>query len=214
MERLTTTLTAESAESAELGSGQRPPIFLDLSFAGGKRFAVVLMAVSLWGCDGGLFSPRECGGIDDVPCGIDRYCSYAVGGCATDGALGECSDMPTACTEIYQPVCGCDNLTYANACFAAADGVSVLAEGTCEDVFGETCGGIAGAGCGNGEFCKFEFGVCGSGDQTGICLSLPESCSEDFDLVCGCHGTTHLNECLANQAGVSVAHNGQCVVGG
>ena len=41
---------------------------------------------------------------------------------------------PSVCTQQYAPVCGEINgvtKTYSNACFAAADGAKVIAEGPC-----------------------------------------------------------------------------------
>jgi hypothetical protein len=38
---------------------------------------------------------------------------------------------PCICIEIFQPVCGCNGVTYANACFAACE-VRTFTEGACE----------------------------------------------------------------------------------
>ena len=40
-------------------------------------------------------------------------------------------DEDMACIEIYQPVCGCNNQTYSNSCYAGRDGVSSWSEGEC-----------------------------------------------------------------------------------
>ncbi|MGB2137105.1 MAG: Kazal-type serine protease inhibitor domain-containing protein [Flavobacteriaceae bacterium] len=34
--------------------------------------------------------------------------------------------------EIYQPVCGCDNKTYSNTCFAGINGLKSWTEGACK----------------------------------------------------------------------------------
>lgn len=36
-----------------------------------------------------------------------------------------------ACIEIYQPVCGCDGVTYSNKCYASSGGVSSWVDGEC-----------------------------------------------------------------------------------
>ena len=75
---------------------------------------------------------------------------------------------------------------------------------------GDVCGGIAGIQCGAGDYCKFEEGVCGAGDQTGVCTPMPDVCIEIYAPVCGCDNQTYANECDAAAAGVSVAAQGEC----
>ena len=38
-----------------------------------------------------------------------------------------------ACVEIYEPVCGCNDVTYSNYCYAEVGGVTSWTEGECLD---------------------------------------------------------------------------------
>lgn len=71
------------------------------------------------------------------------------------------------------------------------------------------CGGIAALPCPEGMFCDVP-GHCGAGDQSGVCLRVPQMCTRDYRPVCGCDGQTHGNACTAHAAGVSVRAPGEC----
>lgn len=153
-----------------------------------------------------------CGGLAGLACPDNTYCHFEPEEtCGAADHLGTCVALPEACIEIFAPVCGCDNETYGNSCFAAAAGVSVAAEGECIPA-GQACGGLAGLQCGQGEFCDFAPGaMCGAADQLGTCTPNPEICATVIDPVCGCDGETHNNACEANRAGISVVSVGACL---
>ena len=39
----------------------------------------------------------------------------------------------TGCIEIYEPVCGCNDVTYDNECYAEGSGISNWTQGECLD---------------------------------------------------------------------------------
>jgi hypothetical protein len=52
----------------------------------------------------------------------------------TGGETDRCRTKPKPdcyCLDVYKPVCGCDGLTYGNACYAFCAGVQVVSNGPC-----------------------------------------------------------------------------------
>ena len=74
----------------------------------------------------------ECleGCLSNIHCDTGDYCAKDVGDC--DGT-GECVQRPGGCVPgDGPPVCGCDGVTYDDACYCAYAGVSIDHEGSCE----------------------------------------------------------------------------------
>lgn len=68
-------------------------------------------------------------------------------------------DPEMGCIEIYSPVCGCDNVTYANECYAFYQGgVTSWTEGECLGIPPGVCLGVLPPGLDFGE-CEFVIGV-------------------------------------------------------
>ncbi len=59
---------------------------------------------------------------DNGDCSNDEFCSKPVGAC---GNVGMCSTKDKGCPRIFFPVCGCDGMTYSNACVAETFGASI-----------------------------------------------------------------------------------------
>jgi hypothetical protein len=135
---------------------------------------------------------------DNSECSLTELCLKTAGDC---GGLGLCTAKPLMCIVIWMPVCGCDELTYANECEALATGVNVAYEGECL----VSC--TSDHDCSPLEYCDTAHNGCGG---VGACRLQPNVCSEEYDPVCGCNEFTFDNACFAAMGGITVYGSGVC----
>ncbi len=64
----------------------------------------------------------------DADCAEEEFCRFPRGECGGDGT---CTLLPETCNMQYDPVCGCNEESYGNACEAFSYGVSVDYAGNC-----------------------------------------------------------------------------------
>lgn len=147
----------------------------------------------------------RCGGDLPAVCAEGTFCGYEQG-CGRLDEVGSCRLTAQVCPANEDPVCGCDNQTYSNACQAAANGANILHAGACGT--GTVCGTIAGITCGNDAWCDVR--DCSVSDASGFCQPRPTGCPDVVDPVCGCDNQTYSNACEAYAAGVDVAHGEAC----
>ena len=85
-----------------------------------------------WECTAIACPIKTCGGMIGNACSANEYCAYMPGQhCGAADASSTCQPRPSACVDIYMPVCGCDNKSYSSTCDAAAHGQGVIALGAC-----------------------------------------------------------------------------------
>lgn len=122
---------------------------------------------------------------------------YTPGTCFDDSCIDPTQIDPYAtCTTDYDPVCGCNGVTYANACTADAAGVVSTNPGPCA----------------TNDNCYDPIYVVNSSNtsvnnNTGV---ITAHCPTTYDPVCGCNGVTYRNSCLAEASGIRMYTPGSC----
>jgi len=100
--------------------------------------------------------------------------------------------------------CTCDGTGSSWSC-SADDCQNITAPSS-----GKQCGYFQGD-CPTNEYCAFLPGAdCGGTDASANCRAVPTQCTEDNAPVCGCHGKTYKNRCLAAKDGDGVTSVGPC----
>ena len=128
--------------------------------------------------------------LSDADCGMGQSC-----------ISGQCTAITDACPceSTWDPVCGVDGATYANACEIQCFDVDIAYSGQCQDPSWTTC--TSNADCPSEYTCS-----------DGVCvLAAPLcQCSSTWEPLCGADGITYANHCELECAGVSLGHRGQC----
>jgi hypothetical protein len=156
-------------------------------------------------CDNPREIRRSCN--DNNDCLSDEYCAKFLGQCDQTGL---CYIEPQRkCPADENPVCGCDDKPYQNACYAYAQGkTTVKSYGECSGNGPDPKPCQNSFDCEGDEFCKLDVGNCGG---TGQCVHMPDECPAHSDPVCGCDNKTYYNECVASVQGrTTVKSDGQC----
>jgi hypothetical protein len=162
-------------------------------------------------------------------------------GCQNGGTL-DCIDQQkktrnigVMCVDVYDPVCGCDRVTYSNSCLANKAGVTRYIQGACPENcideqkairnIGTMCIEIYAPVCGcdgvtypnrcwadKAGITRYANGRCPENciDQQKKLQNIGIMCFETYDPVCGCNGVTYANSCWADKAGVTDYVKGVC----
>lgn len=116
------------------------------------------------------------------PCNLDNcYDPSLVSVTSGTSINGSTGVITLDCSDDFEPVCGCNGITYINFCVAEADGITFYTTGSCSDT------------CVDPEL-----------------MEPDANCVNVYEPVCGCNGVTYTNSCYADAAGVVSYINGSC----
>jgi hypothetical protein len=125
-------------------------------------------------------APGNCKSDND--CDRDAYCKKAT----CEAMQGTCTMRGPECrgaSAAFEPVCGCDGITYWNSCVIEHEGFSVASQGECTGANRPKCtrdGGSDSCPARGHAHCYRPVEMCGDTSPTmGVCWVLPDECPED-----------------------------------
>ncbi len=148
---------------------------------------------------------KTCGGFIGAACSAGEYCEPDSCGADVTGLCVPAPKSPCPKTTPAAQQCGCDGVTYANACLRQLVGIAKQSDGACPV---KTCTIGKKTDCSGDQWCVP--GGPGQCSGTGECGAKPTFCTADAPGACGCDGTTYSNGCVANSAGMAVDYAGPC----
>ena len=98
----------------------------------GKSSTLTLVATNFFTRVAHVDGPKQCGTIAGLTCASNEWCDPTpVSACNTADVAGTCQRTDVFCSQIWQPVCGCDGKTYANDCTRIVRQVQLAHTGAC-----------------------------------------------------------------------------------
>ena len=142
----------------------------------------------------------------DEDCPENTFCDHFYETCEGEGI---CKEKPLECYEFEYVLCGCDEKTHKNLCYAQMAGTGIMHPGGCGSM--EEC--TKNSDCLDTEYCSKKEGVCEESAKGKCDLKRDEMECMMYSAimyVCGCDGVTYQHPCFASNAGTTIDHEGEC----